>query len=81
MEGNLGHRQWYILQPYSINIKKNKVPLLVGLTTTYAISSYHHWCCEFDSQSGRGVQQYVINFVGDLRHVGSLLRVSGFLHQ
>ena len=23
-------------------------------TTTYAISAYHHWCCEFESQSGRG---------------------------
>jgi hypothetical protein len=23
-------------------------------TTTYAISVYHHWCCEFESRSGRG---------------------------
>jgi hypothetical protein len=22
--------------------------------------SYHHWCCEFESRSGRGVQHYVI---------------------
>ena len=21
--------------------------------------SYHHWCCKFESQSGRGVQHYV----------------------
>jgi len=20
---------------------------------TYAISAYHHWCCEFESRSGR----------------------------
>ena len=23
------------------------------ITTTYAISAYHHWCCGFDSRSGR----------------------------
>ena len=27
----------------------------VGFTTTYAISAYHHWCCELDSHSWRGV--------------------------
>jgi len=21
--------------------------------------AYHHWCCEFESRSGRGVQHYV----------------------
>jgi hypothetical protein len=29
--------------------------MVVGFTTTYAISAYHHWCCEFESRSGRGV--------------------------
>jgi hypothetical protein len=43
--------------------------------TTYEISAYHNRCCEFESRSGRGVQHYVIKFVGDLRQVG------GFLHQ
>ena len=38
--------------------------------------SYHHWCCEF--RSGRGVQHYVIKFVGDLWQVGGLLRVLRF---
>ena len=28
--------------------------MVVGFTTTYAISANHHWCCEFESQSGRG---------------------------
>jgi hypothetical protein len=28
--------------------------MVVGFTTTYAISAYHHWCCEFESRSGRG---------------------------
>jgi len=29
--------------------------MVVGFTTTYAISAYHHWSCEFDSRSWRGV--------------------------
>jgi hypothetical protein len=38
----------------------SRVILLYGFTTIYAISAYHHWCCEFKSRSGRGVQHYVI---------------------
>jgi hypothetical protein len=34
--------------------------MVVGFITTYAISVYHRWCCEFESRSGRGVQHYVI---------------------
>ena len=49
--------------------------IVVGFTTTYVISVYHHWCCEFESRSGRGVQHYVIKFVSDLRQVGGFLRV------
>jgi hypothetical protein len=33
--------------------------MVVGFTTTFAISAYHHWC-EFESRSGWGVQHYVI---------------------
>jgi len=44
--------------------------MVVGLTTTYAISAYHH---EFESPSGWGVQHYVIKFVSDLRQVGGFL--------
>jgi len=33
--------------------------MVVGFTITYAICVYHHWCCEFESRSGRGVQHYV----------------------
>ena len=50
------------------------VYMVVGFTTTYGISAYHHWCCEFESRSGRGLQHYVIEFVSDLRQIG------GFLH-
>ena len=28
--------------------------MLVRFTTTYAISANHHWCGEFESQSGQG---------------------------
>ena len=34
--------------------------IVVGFTTTYVISAYHHWCCGFYSNSGRCVQHYVI---------------------
>ena len=52
--------------------------MVVGFTTTYAISAYHHWCCEFESWSGRGVQHYVIKFVSNLRQVDAFLRVLQF---
>ena len=55
--------------------------MVVGFTTTYTISPYHHLCCEFESRSGRGVQHYVIKFVRDLRQVGDFCGSSGFLHQ
>jgi len=52
--------------------------MVVGFTTTYAISAYHHWCFEFKSRSGWDVQHYVITFVSDLRQVGGFLRVLRF---
>jgi hypothetical protein len=52
--------------------------MVVEFTITYAISAYHHWCCEFESRSGRGVQHYVIKFVSDLRQVSGLLWVLRF---
>ena len=51
--------------------------MVVGFTT-YAISAYHHCCCEFESRSGRGVQHYLIKFVSDLGHVSGFLRVLRF---
>ena len=56
--------------------RRGRDRMVVGFTTTYAISAYHHWCCEFESRSGRGVQHYVIKFVRDLRQVDCFLRVS-----
>jgi len=52
--------------------------MAVGFTTTCAISAYHHWYCEFESRSGRGVKYYVITFVSGLRQVGGFLRVFRF---
>ena len=52
--------------------------MVVGFTTTYAISAYHHWCCEFESRWGQGAQHYVIKFVSDLQQVGGFLRVLRF---
>jgi hypothetical protein len=37
--------------------------MVIGLTTTYAISVYHHWCYGFDSRSGQvGVFFRVLRF-------------------
>jgi hypothetical protein len=47
--------------------------MVVGFTTTYAISAYHHWCFGVESRSGQGV--HVIKFVSDLRQVCGFLRV------
>ena len=44
--------------------------MVIGFTTTYAISAYHHWCWEFESWSGWGVQHNVTKFINDLWQVG-----------
>jgi len=52
--------------------------MVVGYTTTYAISTYHRRC-EFESWSGWDVQHYVIKFVSYLRQVSGFIRVLRFL--
>ena len=52
---------------------------VVRYTTTYVICAYHHWSCEFESCSGRGIQHYVIKFDSDLLQVGGFLRALRFL--
>ena len=51
--------------------------MVVGFTTTYAISTYHYWSCDFESGSGvvYSTQHYVIKYVSDLRQVGDFLCV------
>ena len=53
---------------------------VVGFSTTYVISAYHHLHCEFESHSCEVylIQHYVIKFVSDLRQVGGFLRVLWF---
>jgi len=48
--------------------------------TTYAISTYHHWRCEFESRSGYvySMQHYVIKFDSDLWQVSGFIRVLWF---
>jgi hypothetical protein len=58
---------------YTVRGRHGRDCMVVGFTTTYAISAYHHWCCEFKSRSGRGVQHYVIKFVSDVGQVGGFL--------
>jgi len=51
--------------------------MVVGFTTTCAISAHHHYSCEFKPRSWRYVldtKHYLIKFVSDLRHVGCFLR-------
>ena len=54
---------WSIIRLTSINVQKRvhrgRDRMVVGFTTTYTISAYHHWCCGFESRSGRGVQHYM----------------------
>ena len=54
--------------------------MVVEFITTYAISAYHHWSCEFESRTGEAylIQHYVIMFVSDLRQVDGFLRVLRF---
>jgi hypothetical protein len=58
--------------------RRDRDRMVVEITTTYAISAHHHWCCEFESRSVRGVQCYVMKFVSDLRQVNGFLRVLRF---
>jgi hypothetical protein len=52
--------------------------MVIGFINSYAISAYHHWCCEFESWLGRCVQHYVIKFGRVLQHVGGFIRVLRF---
>ena len=54
--------------------------MVVGFTTTDAISAYHHWSSEFEPGSGKvySIQHYVIKFVSDLKQVRGFLWVPPF---
>jgi len=52
--------------------------MVVGFTTTYAISACHHQRCELESLSGEvySIQQYEMEFVSELQKVCGFLRFS-----
>jgi len=54
--------------------------MVVVFTTTYAISAYDHYRCEFKFRSGEvySIQHYVIKIVSNLRQIGGFLRVLRF---
>ena len=54
--------------------------MVVGFTTTYVISAYHRWCCEFESRSGRGVQHYVTSLSVTWDRSVVFSGSAGFLH-
>jgi hypothetical protein len=72
--------QWYaIISPYFDVIfrgRRDRVRMMAEITTTYALSAYHHLRCEFESRSWRSVLDttlYEINFVSDLRQIDGFL--------
>jgi hypothetical protein len=56
-------RTYYYLPLYYILLNQKNIYtilrgsdlMIVGFTTTYAISAYHHWSCEFEPRSWRSV--------------------------
>jgi len=45
----------HVVTYYTINIERGhhvRDRMVVGFTTTCAISVYSHWCCEFELRSG-----------------------------
>ena len=54
--------------------------MVIGITTTYAISAHHHKCCMLESRPSEmhSIPHYVMKFVSDLRQVANFLRVLRF---
>ena len=74
---------FFIALPQSTNIVSRGVCLgrdrmVVGFTTTWAISAYHHTnVVSYNPADGEvySIRHYVIKFISDLRQVGGFLRV------
>ena len=56
--------------------RRGRDRMVVGNSTTYAISAYHHYYYDFEHRSGEvySIQHYLIKFVSDFRQVGVLVR-------
>ena len=69
---------WLELLHIYVGDRRSRDRMVVGFTTTSALSTYHDRCCEIESRSERGVQHYVIKIVSDLRQVDGFHRVLRF---
>ena len=58
----------------SVSVSRSRDRMVVGFTTTYAISFYHHQHV-VSSNPNQAIQRYVIKFVRDWRQVGGFLRL------
>ena len=58
--------------------RRGRDRMVVGFTTTYAISAYHSKVMSLNPVHGEVIQHYVIKFVSDLREVSGFLRVFRF---
>ena len=60
--------------------RRGRDSMVVGFTTTYAISAYHTKVVNSNPVHGEvySIQHYVIKFVSDWRQVGGFLRVLWF---
>jgi hypothetical protein len=64
------HWNQYIYMSFHIRGHRGRDRMVVGFTTTYVISAYHHWCCEFESRLAVTCDRSVV-FSGS----------SGFIHR
>ena len=60
--------------------RRRRDRMVVGFTTTYAISVYHLLCIEFELAQVEvySIQHYIIHFVNFLQQVADFLRVLQF---
>jgi len=58
MIAKIGYEYFWRLREIVLSIyrgRRGRNRMVVGFTTTCAISVYHHWCCKFEFRSCRGV--------------------------
>jgi len=65
---------------HNLRIRRGHDRMVVGFTTTCAISVYHHQVVSSNPVHGEvySIQHYMIKFVSDLRQVCGFLRVLKF---
>jgi len=53
--------------------RRSRDRMIVGFTTIYAISVYHHYSCEFESRSSRWVLDTTIPcFIQSIKHTATI---------